>query len=101
MQKNLNVSAVVSQCPYLGNSPLPPFNKGFVKSVFRAVLDVLQQAVGLSPKYMPAVARPGEVGLMTAPGNYEGMMGIVKVERYVFRDVPVQVSSMLTFWPAF
>ena len=53
---------------------------GFVKTVFAAVLDVVRQAVGLSPKYMPAVARPGEVGLMTNPGNYEGMMGIVQIK---------------------
>lgn len=54
---------------------------GFVKSVFAAILDVVRQAVGLSPKYMPAVAPPGQAGLMTKPGNYEGMMGIVQNER--------------------
>ncbi len=81
IQNNLNISAVVSQCPYLGNSPRPPVSLGFVKIVFAAVLDVVRQAVGLGPKYMPAVARPGEVGLMTAPGNYEGMMGIVQIEK--------------------
>ncbi|PIL35651.1 hypothetical protein GSI_02381 [Ganoderma sinense ZZ0214-1] len=79
-EKNLNISAVVSQCPYLGNTPLPSLSMGFVKTVLAAVSDVIRQAVGLSPKYMPAVAHPGEVGLMTTPGSYNGMMGIVKNE---------------------
>ncbi|KAI1797198.1 alpha/beta-hydrolase [Ganoderma leucocontextum] len=92
-ERNLNISAVVSQCPYLGNSPSPPFNMGFVKSVFAAILDVVRQAVGLGPKYIPAVAHPGEVGLMTAPGHYEGMYGIVKPES----EYPNEVSASTLF----
>lgn len=71
---------MVSQCPYLGNSPQPPITWGFIKTILAGVQDVLRQAFGLKPKYMPATARPGEVGLMTAPGSVEGMSNIVREE---------------------
>ena len=74
------MSAVVAQCPYLGNSPFPGLTKGFVKAVFAAIYDVLRQAIGLSPKYIPGVARPGEVGLLTTSESYDGMFSIVKGE---------------------
>lgn len=51
---------------------------GFVKTILIGVVDVLKQAVCLDPAYMPATARPGEVGLMTSPGSYEGLHGIAK-----------------------
>ncbi|KAI0705794.1 alpha/beta-hydrolase [Cerioporus squamosus] len=79
-ERELNLSAVVAQCPYLGHAPIPPMSWGFVKTVMKGVLDVLKQAVGLGPVYMPAAARPGGVGLMTTPGSYEGLFGIAGQE---------------------
>ena len=34
----------------------------------------------MSPAYVPAIAHPGEVGLLTAPGSVEGMNSLVKEE---------------------
>ena len=79
-QKELNISAVISQCPYLGVSQRPPLSKGFIKTILRGVQDVLRQALGMSPVYMPAVAQSGEVGLLTAPGSVDGMNSIFKEE---------------------
>ena len=52
----------------------------FLRTLLRGVQDVLWQTLGLHPVYMPAVARPGEVGLLTAPGSVEGMSSLVKEE---------------------
>ncbi|RDX57430.1 alpha/beta-hydrolase [Lentinus brumalis] len=79
-EKELNLTAVVSQCPYLGHASISPLSLGFVKTFMKGVLDILYQAVGLGPLYMPAVAHPGGVGLMTTPGSYEGMFGILTQE---------------------
>ncbi|KAI0710217.1 alpha/beta-hydrolase [Earliella scabrosa] len=79
-ERELNLTAVISQCPYLGKSPRPPLSWGFTKTILTAIQDVLRQAVGLSPKYMPAIAHPGEVGLMTTPGAVTGLLSIVREE---------------------
>ncbi|KAI0749386.1 alpha/beta-hydrolase [Daedaleopsis nitida] len=94
-EKNLNLSAAISQCPYLGNSPPPGISWGFIKTILRGIQDVLRQAVGLGPKYMPAIAHPGEVGLMTAPGTVEGLLGIVQVEGTYPNEV--NASSIFEF----
>ncbi|TBU33540.1 alpha/beta-hydrolase [Dichomitus squalens] len=94
-EETLNVSAVVSQCPYLGNTPFPHISTAFIKTMFAAISDLLKQAIGLSPRYMPAVARPGEVGLMTWADNYEGMFGIVKGDAIYPNEV--NASAMLDF----
>lgn len=80
LQRELNLTAVISQCPYLGNSPRPPLTWGFTKMILAAIHDVLRQAVGLSPKYIPAIAHPGEVGLMATSDAVTGMLSIVREE---------------------
>ncbi|RPD61201.1 alpha/beta-hydrolase [Lentinus tigrinus ALCF2SS1-7] len=94
-EKELNLTAVISQCPYLGQVPVPPMSWGFAKTVLKGVADVLKQAAGLGPVYMPAAAQPGGVGLMTAPGSYEGLFGIVKQEGAYPNEV--NASSLFEF----
>ncbi|KAI0775280.1 alpha/beta-hydrolase [Trametes elegans] len=91
-ERLLNLSAVIAQCPYLGTSPTPALWP-FIKLVLRGVEDVLRQTVGMYPKYIPAVAETGEVGLLTSPGSTQGMLGIVKDKQ----DYPNEVSASSFF----
>ena len=84
-QRELNLSAVVAQCPYLGNSGPMKLSWAFVKTFLNGVVDVLRQAVGLYPKYIPAVAHPGEVGMLSTPGSKQGMLSLAQDTRYVTR----------------
>ena len=84
-QRELNLSAVVAQCPYLGNSGPKKFSWAIVKTFLNGVVDVLRQAVGLYPKYIPAVAHPGEVGMLSTPGSKQGMLSLAQDTRYVTR----------------
>ncbi|KAI8980120.1 alpha/beta-hydrolase [Trametes punicea] len=92
-ERKLNLSAVISQCPYLGAGPSMKLSWSVVKTILKGVQDVLRQAVGLYPTYIPAVAHPGEVGILTMPGSKQGMLRIVKEER----DFPNEVSASSLF----
>ena len=76
LQKKLNIYAVITSCPYLGSSVKQPFSFGVFKTLCYIVWDVLKQALGLAPQYIPAVALPGKVGGMTAPGSLAGLRSV-------------------------
>lgn len=50
--------------------------------MWKCLQDVVRQAIGLSPKYIPAVAHPGEVGYINLPGAKDGFFALVQDERY-------------------
>ncbi|KAJ8495969.1 hypothetical protein ONZ51_g1403 [Trametes cubensis] len=92
-ERELNLSAVVAQCPYLGNSGPMKLSWAFVKTFLNGVVDVLRQAVGLYPKYIPAVAHPGEVGMLSTPGSKQGMLSLAQDTR----DYPNEVAASSFF----
>lgn len=77
----MNIVAAIGQCPYSGTSPTK-LNLATVKVIGLAVLDMIKQALGLAPVYIPAAAQPGQVGALTAPGSVEGLLSIVKDSGY-------------------
>lgn len=82
MQKKLNIYAAIAQCPYLGTGPPTKLTWTFVKTMWKCVQDVVRQAIGLSPKYIPAVAQPGEVGYINLPGAKAGLFALAQDKRY-------------------
>ncbi|KAH9945399.1 alpha/beta-hydrolase [Epithele typhae] len=94
-EKNLNLTAVIAQCPFLGlGSGSSRLTKALLKTVLAGIHDILRQTFGMTPRYMPAVAQPGQVGLLTAPGSVEGMNLILPAEEGVY---PNEVSASSLF----
>ncbi|MEI8326721.1 MAG: alpha/beta fold hydrolase [Betaproteobacteria bacterium] len=80
--ENLGVTAAVSQVP---------FSNGFASLLkvpmltamlvtLNALLDLLRQFLGLSPRYIGVVGSPGEVAMMTAADSKDGYMKLVSPE---------------------
>lgn len=44
-------------------------------------MDLLRQAIGLSPLYVPAYAKPGGLGAFPAEGTVEGMQQLAEDKR--------------------
>ncbi|KAE9398705.1 alpha/beta-hydrolase [Gymnopus androsaceus JB14] len=65
------VRATISQSPHLGRSLPFYFQVNYFKLWFYGLLDLLKQAIGLSPSYIPIAARPGVLGAVTRPQALE------------------------------
>ncbi len=91
MQKKLNIYAAIAQCPYLGTGPPTKLSWTFAKIMWKCLQDVIRQAIGLSPKYIPVVAHPGEVGYMNVPGAVDGMSGLVQDKRYAVSHPDIRI----------
>jgi uncharacterized protein len=76
------IAAVSAQCAALdgkADSKLAIAREGygfFIKLIPHAQRDKGRSRLGLSPHTIPIVARPGERALFTAPGAYEGYLGL-------------------------
>lgn len=44
-----------------------------------AMADLFRQAIGLSPLYVPATAKPGGFAVATGPGLYDGICELHKL----------------------
>ncbi|KAI0076202.1 hypothetical protein K474DRAFT_1663328 [Panus rudis PR-1116 ss-1] len=92
-EKHLNICAGVAQCPYLGVIAKSPLTLSAIKTLGWAVLDILKQAIGLSPIFIPAVAENGTVGVLTSPGTFEGAYALVENDG----DYPNEISASSIF----
>ncbi|KAI0359948.1 alpha/beta-hydrolase [Trametes cingulata] len=92
-EKELNLTAVIAQCPYLGTGPPTKLSWTLVKMIWKGVQDVLRQAVGLYPAYIPAVAHPGEVAYISVPGAERGVLRMIQNQS----DFPNEVSASSLF----
>ncbi|EPQ53937.1 alpha/beta-hydrolase [Gloeophyllum trabeum ATCC 11539] len=92
-EAHLNIRAAIAQCPFTGKSLPMPFSTTVIKTVGLAIWDVVNQAFDGRPVYIPAVAIPGNVGVMTAPGSVEGMLAIVPTPS----DYPNEMSASSIF----
>ncbi|KAJ7503331.1 alpha/beta-hydrolase [Mycena galericulata] len=72
----VNAVAAMAQCPYTGTAPPLPFDTTFIKMAGSALLDLIKQALGLAPVYIPVVSDPGTVGALTTEGAVSGMLSI-------------------------
>ena len=73
-QSRLNLACAIAQCPYMGEGPPITFSFITVKLLLYALWDVLRQALGGHPVYMPAVGRPGTLAAMAVDGSVEGFL---------------------------
>ncbi|TDL25846.1 alpha/beta-hydrolase, partial [Rickenella mellea] len=91
-ETNLNLIAAMGQCAFVGVSPLK-IDFATFKLLAYGVLDLIKQAVGLAPVYIPAAAQPGEVGGLTAPGSLEGLLVVCKDPK----DYPNEITASSLF----
>jgi fermentation-respiration switch protein FrsA (DUF1100 family) len=77
--EELGVAAAVSQVPFSNGLAsmlkIPMFTRLLI--ALNGVLDLVRQVLGLSPRYIRLVGRPGEVAIMTAADCMEGYMKLV------------------------
>ncbi|KAF7327252.1 Hydrolase-4 domain-containing protein [Mycena kentingensis (nom. inval.)] len=92
---SVNAVAALSQCPYTGTTPVSPFSLSLtnLKMLGAIICDLVKQAIGLSPVYLPVIAEPGAVGALTTPGTVAGMTAIISEETDYKNQV--SASSML------
>ena len=80
--EQLGLSAAVSQVPFsngLASTLTIPMLTA-LRITLNAVLDLARQLLGLSPRYIGLIGRPGEVAMMTAADCTEGYMKLVPAE---------------------
>lgn len=91
--ENLGIAATIAQSPYIARSLSFVWSLLYFKNLGLAILDLLAQALHLSPVYTRTVARPGEVGFITKPGAFEGFY----FANQVTGDFPNQIAASVFF----
>jgi dienelactone hydrolase len=80
--EELDVAAAVSQVPFSNGFAsmlkIPIFTALMI--ALNGLLDLVRQLLGMSPRYIGLVGRPGEVAMMTAADCMEGYMKLVPAE---------------------
>ncbi|KAJ7875452.1 alpha/beta-hydrolase [Mycena leptocephala] len=94
---NVNAVAAMAQCPYTGVSAGPLSLVVYLKVAGSLVLDIVKQALGLTPVYIPIVAEPGYVGALTTEGSKSRMMMIVSKDQEYRNEI--STSSLLQVPP--
>ncbi|KAJ7082944.1 alpha/beta-hydrolase [Mycena belliarum] len=94
---SVNAAAAVAQCPYTGTTPSLPMSTASMEIVASAILDIIKQALGLAPLYIPVVSDPGTVGALTTAGTKAGMQAIFSKETEYKNEV--SASSLLEIGP--
>ncbi|KAJ6477523.1 alpha/beta-hydrolase [Mycena sanguinolenta] len=90
---SVNAVAAMAQCPYTGVSPPLPLDFTYLKIAGSAVLDMVKQALGLTPVYIPVVSEPKTVGALTTEGTKPGMLAICSKDTQ-YRN-QISASSLL------
>lgn len=76
------IAAMVAQCPFSDGAAtirvIPPVHA--VRVTAHALRDQARALLGKAPHYIPAVAEPGELGMMNTPDAKAGMEAIVPAE---------------------
>ncbi|TSA10631.1 MAG: alpha/beta hydrolase [Comamonadaceae bacterium] len=80
--EKLGIVAAVSQVPFSNGlaSTLTIPTVTALLITLNALIDVVRQSLGLSPRYIGLVGKPGEVAMMTAADCSEGYMKLVPPE---------------------
>jgi hypothetical protein len=81
-QSGVRLLAAVSQVPFsnglASTLTIPVFTALLI--TLNAMLDLVRQLFGLSPRYIGLVGRPGEVAMMTASDCMDGYMRLLPLE---------------------
>ncbi|KIK52116.1 hypothetical protein GYMLUDRAFT_251470 [Collybiopsis luxurians FD-317 M1] len=72
------VKATISQSPHLGRSLPFYLTVNYFKLWLYGLLDLVKQMSGLSPSYIPIVARPGELAAVSRAHALEGFLSVTK-----------------------
>ena len=73
-QKPLNIFAAIGQGSFLGLTPQPKSSSSYtIFLILFIFLDLLKQALGLRPFYIPINAPTGQVCLFSVPGSAEAI----------------------------
>lgn len=83
------IAAVISQVPHMNGltSGLAGGLYAGTRLTFHAVADRLGSAFGLKPHYVNAIAEPGQLGLMTAPGAISAYLKLLPAGKAVDQRV--------------
>ncbi|KAF8156305.1 alpha/beta-hydrolase [Mycena galopus ATCC 62051] len=93
----VNAAAAMAQCPYTGVSPPLPLDITYAKIAGSAILDLVKQALGFAPKYIPVIAEPNTLGALTTEGTKSGMLAICSKD-VEYRN-QISASSLLQVPP--
>ncbi|KAJ7239416.1 alpha/beta-hydrolase [Mycena haematopus] len=93
----INAVAAIAQCPYTGVSHPLPLDITYIKIAGSAVLDMIKQALGLTPVYIPVISEPNTVGALTTEGTKSGMLAICSKD-VEYRN-QISASSLLQVPP--
>ncbi|EJD06525.1 alpha/beta-hydrolase [Fomitiporia mediterranea MF3/22] len=92
VEKDLKLTCAITQCPYVGSAPKPSFTV-FLKLVGYGIVDLLRQALGREPLYIPVAGAPGTVAGLTTPDSVDGFKQIARDKR----DYPNRISASSMF----
>ncbi|KAF7375567.1 Hydrolase-4 domain-containing protein [Mycena sanguinolenta] len=93
----VNAVAAMAQCPYTGVSPPLPLDFTYLKMAGFALLDMVKQALGLTPAYIPVISEPKTLGALTTEGTKPGMLAICSKDNEYKNKV--SASSLLQVPP--
>ncbi|MDV6011308.1 alpha/beta fold hydrolase [Haloechinothrix sp. LS1_15] len=94
------IAAIVAQCPFsdgLATLRATPVRHGLRMSG-HALRDQLAALFGGSPHYVPAVADPGEPGMMTTPDAKAGMEALVPAQTTWRNQVAARIALRLPLY---
>lgn len=90
--EDARLAAVVSQVPFI-DGRAARFSLGQTLRLAAAGLwDALRARLGLHPHYIPIVAGPGELGVLTTPDSRPGYLALVKPESRFENRVAARVA---------
>ncbi|KAJ3540485.1 hypothetical protein NM688_g6222 [Phlebia brevispora] len=92
-EAELNLSAVVAQCPWLGIGAKPALSLPLLKLIAYSYLDWIEQAVGFGPLYVPTAAAPGQLAILNTPDSPMLRDDLP----YVKSDFPNEITASAVF----
>lgn len=94
------VAAAVAQVPFTDGlavaRAMPPL--AWLRLTLAALFDAIGSALGRAPHYVPVVARPGELGVMTSPDAYDGYLALLSPDRQFDNRVTARTVLKTVRW---
>ena len=90
----MNVACAIGQCSYLGKTTSPALSTKLKLAAY-GLADLLRQAVGMSPLYIPVVAQPGQISALPGEDAVVGMNKLAEDKKYVYPHLFTSTCSDL------